>query len=85
MPGFDIILCGHNHNVANKKIVNSAGDTVLILEGGSRAEKIARADVTFHTDRLSGKKQKSLKAELLMSRIMILILSLLTNLQLRGK
>ena len=58
VPGFDIILCGHNHNVVNKKIVNSAGDTVLIMEGGSRAEKIARADVTFYTNKSKGKKQK---------------------------
>ena len=64
VPGFDIILCGHNHNVVNKKIINSAGDTVLILEGGSRAEKIARADVTFYTDKLSGKKQKSLRGRI---------------------
>lgn len=65
VPGFDIILCGHNHNVVNKKIVNSAGDTVLILEGGSRAEKIARADVTFYSDKISGKKQKSLRGRII--------------------
>jgi 2',3'-cyclic-nucleotide 2'-phosphodiesterase/3'-nucleotidase len=58
VPGFDIILCGHNHNVVNKKIVNSEGDTVLILEGGSRAEKIARADVIFYPDKINGKKHK---------------------------
>lgn len=65
VPGFDIILCGHNHNVVNKKIVNSAGDTVLILEGGSRAEKIARADVTFYSDKFSGKKQKSIRGRII--------------------
>lgn len=47
VPGFDVILCGHNHNVVNTKIVNSEGDSVLILEGGSRAQKIARVDVRF--------------------------------------
>lgn len=65
VPGFDIILCGHNHNVVNKKIVNSAGDTVLILEGGSRAEKIARADVTFYSHKSNGKKQKSLRGRII--------------------
>jgi 2',3'-cyclic-nucleotide 2'-phosphodiesterase / 3'-nucleotidase len=59
VPGFDIILCGHNHNLVNKKIINTAGDTVLIMEGGSRAEKIARADVTFYPDKVKGKKKKT--------------------------
>jgi 2',3'-cyclic-nucleotide 2'-phosphodiesterase / 3'-nucleotidase len=47
VPGFDIIFCGHDHKIANEKIVNSAGDSVLILNGGSRSENIARADITF--------------------------------------
>jgi 2',3'-cyclic-nucleotide 2'-phosphodiesterase/3'-nucleotidase len=58
VPGFDIILCGHNHNVVNKKVINSAGDTVLIMEGGSRSEKIARADVTFYNGKTNGKKRR---------------------------
>jgi 2',3'-cyclic-nucleotide 2'-phosphodiesterase / 3'-nucleotidase len=53
VPGFDIIFNGHDHNTANEKFVNSAGDTVLILDGGSKAEEIAEADVTFK----SGKKK----------------------------
>ena len=52
VPGFNIIMCGHDHKVVNKKIVNSAGDTVLILDGGSRSEKIARADVRLAGGRL---------------------------------
>jgi len=59
VPGFDVILCGHNHNVINKKIVNSAGDTVLVMEGGSRAQKIARADVIFRKDKGTGKIHKT--------------------------
>ena len=47
VPGFDIIFNGHDHKVANEKFVNSAGDTVLILNGGSRSEKLAQADITF--------------------------------------
>jgi 2',3'-cyclic-nucleotide 2'-phosphodiesterase/3'-nucleotidase len=65
VPGFDVILCGHNHNVVNKKIVNSAGDTVLILEGGSRSEKIARADVVFYPDKINGEKRKSVTGKLI--------------------
>jgi 2',3'-cyclic-nucleotide 2'-phosphodiesterase/3'-nucleotidase len=64
VPGFDVIMCGHNHNVVNKNFVNSAGDTVLILEGGSRSEKIGRADVVFRKDRISGKMQKRITGKI---------------------
>ncbi len=47
VPGFDIIFNGHDHKVANEKFVNSAGDTVLILNGGSRSEKLAQANISF--------------------------------------
>ncbi|HZY25827.1 MAG TPA: bifunctional UDP-sugar hydrolase/5'-nucleotidase [Bacteroidales bacterium] len=47
VPGFDIIFTGHDHKVANEKFVNSIGDTVLILNGGSKSEKLAEADIKF--------------------------------------
>lgn len=65
VPGFDIIMCGHNHNVVNKNFVNSKGDTVLVLEGGSRSEKIGRADVVFHKDRKSGKMKKTVTGKII--------------------
>jgi 2',3'-cyclic-nucleotide 2'-phosphodiesterase/3'-nucleotidase len=65
VPGFDIIMCGHNHNVVNKNFINSAGDTVLILEGGSRSEKIGRADVVFRKDRISGKIHKTVTGKII--------------------
>lgn len=49
VPGFHVIFNGHDHNVANEKFVNKRGDTILILNGGSRAEKVARADVTVRS------------------------------------
>ena len=52
VPGFDIIFNGHDHKVANEKFVNSAGDTVLILNGGSRSEKLAEAISSFLTGSL---------------------------------
>jgi 2',3'-cyclic-nucleotide 2'-phosphodiesterase / 3'-nucleotidase len=58
VPGFDIIFNGHDHAVANEKIVNIAGDTVLILDGGSRAEKIASATVTVSSKRVKTIKTK---------------------------
>jgi 2',3'-cyclic-nucleotide 2'-phosphodiesterase / 3'-nucleotidase len=65
VPGFDIIFCGHNHNLVNKKIVNSEGDTVLILEGGSRSEHIARADIVFAGQKFSLKRQKSVNGRII--------------------
>jgi len=65
IAGFDIILCGHNHNIINRKIVNSKGDTVLVIEGGSRAEKIGRADVLFTNDLKSGRAGKLITGKLI--------------------
>lgn len=65
VPGFDIIFSGHNHNVINKRIVNMLGDTVLIIEAGSRAAKVARADVIFKTDGKTGRRLKRITGKLL--------------------
>lgn len=65
VPGFDVIMCGHNHNVVIKNFINSARDTVLILEGGSRSEKIGRADVIFRKDRISGKVLKTVTGKII--------------------
>jgi 2',3'-cyclic-nucleotide 2'-phosphodiesterase/3'-nucleotidase len=65
VPGFDIIFNGHDHRLANEKFVNSAGDTVLILDGGSRAEKIAQADIIYSTRKVNGKNQKIITGQLI--------------------
>jgi len=57
VPGFDIIFCGHDHRAANEKMACIDGDSVLILNAGSRSEYIAQADVTFTTNKLTGKKK----------------------------
>lgn len=64
VPGFDVIFNGHDHNTVNEKIVNSSGDTVLILDGGSRAEEIAQADIVFLHKKIRGKQQKVLKGSI---------------------
>lgn len=56
VPGFDIIFNGHDHRTANAKFINKEGDTVLMLNGGSRGRYISQADVVF-----SGKKGARLK------------------------
>jgi 2',3'-cyclic-nucleotide 2'-phosphodiesterase / 3'-nucleotidase len=60
VPGFDIIFNGHDHKLANEKFVNIAGDTILILDGGSRSEKIARADINFSYGIIKGKSRKKI-------------------------
>jgi 2',3'-cyclic-nucleotide 2'-phosphodiesterase / 3'-nucleotidase len=64
VPGFDIIFNGHDHKIANEKIVNSVGDTVLILNGGSRSEKIARADVTIFSKKIKAKNVKRVSGQI---------------------
>jgi len=56
VPGFDIIFTGHDHRTANEKFINSAGDTVLILNGGSHSENIAQADISFPSLKKNGSK-----------------------------
>lgn len=65
VPGFDIIFNGHDHKVANEKFVNSMGDTVLILNGGSRSEKLAEADISFSPRKDNGKKIKKISGSII--------------------
>ncbi|MDX9727175.1 MAG: 5'-nucleotidase C-terminal domain-containing protein [Bacteroidales bacterium] len=64
VPGFDVILCGHNHNVINTTIENIEGETVLVIEGGSRADKVGRVDVVFEKDKTTGKVHKLMKGSI---------------------
>jgi 2',3'-cyclic-nucleotide 2'-phosphodiesterase/3'-nucleotidase len=64
VPGFDIIFTGHDHNVLVDKIVNYEGDTVLILDGGSKAEKIARADVLISPEKNGHQRTKKLAGDI---------------------
>jgi len=65
VPGFDIIFSGHDHRTANEKFVNKTGDTLLILNGGSRAENIACADIIISSKRIKGKRQKTISGRII--------------------
>jgi 2',3'-cyclic-nucleotide 2'-phosphodiesterase/3'-nucleotidase len=65
VPGFDIIFNGHDHKIANERFVNSLGDTVLILNGGSRSEKLAEADVSFSSRKIKGKLKKKISGQII--------------------
>lgn len=47
VPGFDLIFCGHDHRRDIREIVNTAGEDVLILDGGSRAEVLMHANISL--------------------------------------
>lgn len=51
VPGFDLILCGHDHNQAERTVINNNGDSVLVLDGGSRASVIMNADIRIKKER----------------------------------
>lgn len=47
VPGFDIVLMGHDHARECKKIANLAGDSVLIMDPASNAVVLSNVDVTL--------------------------------------
>lgn len=53
VPGFDVVFCGHDHRRALRKVVNTDGDTVWVLNPAAQAEAVAQASVTLT---LNGKK-----------------------------
>jgi len=57
--GFDIIFTGHDHRELNETFINRNGDTILVLNGGSRSETIACANISFS---LKGKRRKQIRS-----------------------
>lgn len=47
VPGFDIVLAGHDHRKHNKTIVNVAGDTVYLLDPMSGAKAVSSIKIDF--------------------------------------
>jgi len=54
VPGFDVVFCGHDHRQDLRQVVSIDGDTVLVLDGGSRADVLMHAEIQF-SDKGSGK------------------------------
>ncbi|NSW94573.1 MAG: bifunctional metallophosphatase/5'-nucleotidase [Bacteroidales bacterium] len=65
VPGFDIIFTGHDHNQTNEWFTNIDGKRVLILNAGSRAEKLARADIRFIKNKVTGKIEKEMTGSII--------------------
>jgi len=64
IPGFDVIFCGHDHRQDIRRVVNTGGDTVLILDGGSRADAIMHADIQF-SEKDNGRGNVSISGNLI--------------------
>lgn len=47
IPGFDIVMMGHDHVLACKKVMNIAGDSVLVINPASNGVVVANVDVTL--------------------------------------
>jgi 2',3'-cyclic-nucleotide 2'-phosphodiesterase/3'-nucleotidase len=65
VPGFDVIFTGHDHRLANEKFINATGDTILILNGGSKSENIAQADIVISSRKIKGKKSKKISGQII--------------------
>lgn len=58
VPGFDVIFCGHDHRRADRVVVNTAGDSVYVLNPAANAQAVAQADLTlmYKNGKLAAKK-----------------------------
>jgi len=55
VPGFDLILAGHDHKKYNEKVVNVNGDTVILLDPQSHARAVAVAKIAFRYNKQTKK------------------------------
>lgn len=65
VPGFDIVMAGHDHSIYNTLIENTKGEKVLLLDPGSQARSIAVANVSLKWDKLKKEYTKELTGEIL--------------------
>jgi 2',3'-cyclic-nucleotide 2'-phosphodiesterase/3'-nucleotidase len=47
VPGFDLVFYGHDHRAKAEKVLNIEGDTVYVLNSGTRGASLAQAEVTL--------------------------------------
>lgn len=58
VPGFDIVLMGHDHAQARMWVKNVAGDSVLVMNPANNGVVVSNIDVAFHLvdGKVTGKK-----------------------------
>ncbi|QKG79639.1 bifunctional metallophosphatase/5'-nucleotidase [Tenuifilum thalassicum] len=65
VPGFDVILIGHDHKELAKKYPNINGDSVLVLDPGSSARMLSEATITISIDKCKKVKSKKVEGKLI--------------------
>jgi 2',3'-cyclic-nucleotide 2'-phosphodiesterase / 3'-nucleotidase len=48
VPGFDVIILGHDHRPRNEHLLTDTGEDVLVLNPGSAAQNLAFAEIIFN-------------------------------------
>lgn len=64
VPGFDLVLCGHDHQTSMKEVVNVNGDTVKVLDAQTQAAKVGRADLHLTLNKQTGRYNKQITTSL---------------------
>jgi 2',3'-cyclic-nucleotide 2'-phosphodiesterase / 3'-nucleotidase len=64
VPGFDVVLIGHDHREWNTEIQNSFGNSVLVMGPGSQARQVAVAEIDLTYNRISDSYSKEIKGEI---------------------
>ncbi len=60
VPGFDIVMGGHDHKKFNKKVMNTAGDTVYLLDPQSHGKAVASIQIDFSYNKKDNKWNKNI-------------------------
>jgi len=64
VPGFDILFIGHDHLLWNQKIVNTQGDSVLLIDPANGARKVSTATVHLTWNKESKKWDRRITGQL---------------------
>lgn len=65
VPGFDVVLIGHDHRRDMKSVVNVNGDTVLVMNPANNAEYLTDITMKFDVDDAGNVTDKKISGELL--------------------
>ncbi len=65
VPGFDVVLIGHDHRRDMKRVVNIEGDTVLVMNPANNAEYLTDITMKFNVDESGKVVDKKITGELL--------------------
>lgn len=51
VPGFDVVMFGHDHATECSKVVNAHGDSVLVINSANNAFRVGNVDITLTLDK----------------------------------